>query len=67
MSHVENSKHIEKLEKELVDIHMKIILTADEEIQSELRTLYRDKQAMIKKQREWEEALNESIHKAVAR
>ena len=53
------SIHTDKLEKDLMDIHMKMILSPDEDVQDELRVLYREKIVLLKKQKEWEEAMND--------
>ena len=55
------SQHTEVIEKELIDIHMKIILTDDEQTQEHLRDIYRYRYEQLKKQRMWEEALNEDV------
>ena len=55
------TKHVESLEKMLIDIHMKILLTPDEDRQAELRELYRETNHKLKKQIQWEDALSEPI------
>jgi hypothetical protein len=55
------SQHTEVIEKELIDIYMKIILTDDEQTQEHLRDIYRYRYEQLKKQKEWEEVLAEPV------
>lgn len=59
------SRITDEMESLLYDLHTRILLTSDEERQSELRQLYREKSEQLKKQREWEEALEEPVEDGV--